>query len=64
MTVECNKVIPEMLTIREVSNRTGLAYGYIRQLCLNDEIVCRRAGKKWLVNYGKFIDYLNGENKN
>ena len=51
---------PEMLQIKQVASRTGLSYYYIRQLCLNEEIVFIRAGNKYLVNYDRFIDYLNG----
>lgn len=51
---------PEMLPIKEVSSRTGLSYYHIRQLCLTEKIVHIRAGNKFLVNYDRFMDYLNG----
>ena len=51
---------PEMLPIKEVASKTGLSYYYIRQLCLNEEIIFIRAGNKYLINYDRFIDYLNG----
>ncbi len=50
---------PTMLTIKETAKRTGLAVHYIRQLCLQDKIVYRKAGAKYLINYEKFIEYLN-----
>lgn len=53
---------PEMLPIHKVASRTGLSYYFIRQLCLQDEIVYVRAGNKYLINYDRFIDYLNGGN--
>ena len=54
--------IPSMLTIKEVSLRTGLSQGFIRKLCINNEIVFVKSGKKYLINYNKFIDFLNAEN--
>ena len=55
--------IPTMLTIKETAKRTGLAEGFIRKLVLNHEIVFVRTGKKYLVNFEKFADYLNQENE-
>ena len=52
-------MIPTMLTIRETSNRTGVSYDAIRKLCLQDKIVYIRAGKKYLINFEKFCEYLN-----
>ena len=51
--------IPIMLTIKETAERTGLSYDYIRKLCLQRKIVFIRTGKKYLVNYSQFIEYLN-----
>lgn len=56
--------IPEMLPIREVAARTGMSYEAIRHLCVTGEIVHIRVGSrsgKYLVNFARFIDYLNGE---
>ena len=55
--------IPEMLTIRETANRTGVSYDAIRKLCLQNKIVYIRAGKKFLVNFDKFCEYLNAGEK-
>lgn len=52
-------MIPTMLTIRETSNRTGVSYDAIRKLCLQDKIVYIRAGKKYLINFEKFCEFLN-----
>lgn len=51
--------IPEMIPIKEVTNRTGLPYNYIRTLCLDGEIVHVRTGRKYLINWGRFCDYLD-----
>ena len=53
-------IVPTMLPIKEVSSRTGLRYEFLRQLCLNGEIVHIRTGNKYLINYEKFLEYLNG----
>lgn len=50
---------PTMLTIKQTAERTGLAVHYIRQLCLQGKIVYRKAGNKFLINYERFIDFLN-----
>ena len=55
--------VPEMLTIKETAARTGLSYDYIRKLCLQRKIVFIRTGAKYLINYSRFIDFLNtGDN--
>lgn len=53
------EMIPEMITIKETASRTGLSYEFIRKLCLNNEIVFVKTGTRYLVNFNKFIDYLN-----
>ena len=54
------EMIPEMVTIREASERSGLSYYTIRRLCLTDKIVHIKTGTKFLVNWNKFLEYLNG----
>lgn len=51
--------IPQMLTIKELAERTKLSYNFIRKLCLGNKIVYIKSGTKYLVNYNKFIDFLN-----
>ncbi len=52
--------IPEMLTLKETSDRTGLSYEFLRKLCLRGEIVFIKTGTKYLVNLPKLIEFLNG----
>ena len=55
--------LPRMKTIKEVSELTGLPYSLLRNLCIQKKITYFRTGKKYLINYDKFIDFLNtGEN--
>ena len=50
---------PIMLTINQTAERSGLAAHYIRQLCVQGKIVHCRAGSKYLVNFEKFVEFLN-----
>ena len=52
--------LPRMKTLKEVAELTGLSYTCLRNLCLQNQIVYIRAGTKYLINYDRFIDYLNG----
>lgn len=51
--------IPKMRTIAETAKETGLTENFIRRLCLTGQIVNVRAGKKYLVNLDRFIEFLN-----
>ena len=53
------ETIPEMIGLREAARRTGLSYGFLRRLCLSGQIVYVRAGSKFLINWQRFVDYLN-----
>lgn len=53
------QMIPEMVTINECSVRTGVSYDWIRKMCIQGRIVHIRCGTKYLINFGKFLDYLN-----
>ena len=50
---------PMMLTINAIAAETGLAASFIRRLCWDNRIVYVRAGSKYLINYDRFIEYLN-----
>ncbi len=55
--------VPEMITIREASDRTGLSYDALRKMCLKRKIVHIRVGSgKFLINFGKLIEFLNTSN--
>ena len=53
------EMIPEMITLRDASGRIGISYDWLRKLCLQGKLVHIRAGSKYLVNFGKLIEYLN-----
>ncbi len=52
--------LPVMKSIKEMVELTGFSYMHLRNLCLENKIVHVRAGKKYLINYDRFCDYLNG----
>jgi len=51
--------IPHMATIKQTAKETGLAEHFIRQLCISKKIVAIQAGKKWLINTDRLVDFLN-----
>lgn len=51
---------PQMLTVKELSERTGVSEHIIRKLCKTGEIHYIKTGVKYLINYNRFLDYLNG----
>ena len=51
--------VPKMLSIRETAKTTGLPEYYVRQLVANNEICFVKAGRKYLINIEKLIEYLN-----
>lgn len=52
--------IPTMLPIAEVVKRTGLSYYSLRNGCMSGEIVHIRCGSKYLINFDKLIEKMNG----
>lgn len=55
-------MIPEMTTIEQTREKIpGLSYDYLRKLCLQHKIVHVRAGSKYLINFGRLVEYLNSQ---
>lgn len=52
---------PHMVTIKELAEKTAISESHIRKLCKTDKIPYIRTGVKYLINYNRFIDYLNGK---
>ena len=60
MTEQIIEMIPEMLPIAEVHRRHPyLSYDFLRKCCLAGKIVHVRAGTKYLINYGRLVEWLN-----
>ena len=53
--------VPEMLSIRETAQRTNLSDRFIRKLCKEGKIVFVMSGRKYLINFQKFLQFLNRE---
>ena len=53
------KCLPRMKSLKEMVELTGFSYHFLRNLCLQNKIVHVKTGKKYLINYDRFIDYLN-----
>lgn len=51
--------VPQMVTVNQLAELTGLSAYSIRKLCKQNEIHYYKAGKKVLINYNKFLEYLN-----
>ena len=60
MAAPINDMIPDMIPIAEVCKRIpGLSYDFVRKGCLAGKIVHIRAGTKFLVNFGRLVEWLN-----
>lgn len=51
--------VVQMVTLKEASSRTGISYDRLRKMCINNQIVYIKAGSKFLLNWGKLMEYLN-----
>ena len=53
--------VPRMLTLREASEKSGLSYYCMRNLCLTGKVKHIRSGSKILVNETSLCKFLNSE---
>lgn len=51
--------IPQIVTLKEAAEITGLAYGLLRNKALTGEIVAMRVGRKILINLDELVKFLN-----
>lgn len=49
----------QMVTLTEASRRTGISYDRLRKMCINNQIVHIKTGRKFLINWVKLTNYLN-----
>ncbi len=52
--------IPRMTTIRETAKATGMSEYAVRKMVKQNEVVFVKAGTKYLINFDRFVDFLNG----
>ena len=55
-----DKNVPKMVTVKELVELTGISEYNIRRLCKQNIITFIKSGRKVLINYDRFLDYLNG----
>ena len=63
---EIINICPRMMTIeqlidtvKQAAENTAITRYFVRQLCIENKIVHIKAGQKYLINYDKFVDFLN-----
>ncbi len=54
-------LIPHMVTINEAAKATGVSAYTVRRLVKQNQIISIKAGTKYLVDFDRFIEYLNGQ---
>ena len=54
-----NMTVPTMVSIKTASEKTGISYNRLRCLCLEGKIVYITAGRRYLINLERLIEYLN-----
>ena len=53
-------ILPQVVSIKQASQRMGLPEYYIRRLCREVPGIAFQSGIKWYINLGKMADYFNG----
>ena len=51
--------IPRMAPIQTVADECGFSYKTLWKMCKENRIVYVKAGNKYLINFDKFIEFLN-----
>lgn len=52
-------VLPQIVSIKQASQRMGLPVYYVRRLCKEVPGMAFQSGVKWYVNLGKMAEYFN-----
>ena len=52
-------VLPQIVSIKQASQRMGLPVCYVRRLCKEVPGMAFQSGVKWYVNLGKMAEYFN-----
>ena len=52
-------VLPQIVSIKQASQRMGLPVYYVRRLCKEVPGRAFQSGVKWYVNLGKMAEYFN-----
>ena len=52
-------VLPQIVSIKQASQRMGLPAYYVRRLCKEGPGIAFQSGVKWYINLGKMAEYFN-----
>lgn len=52
-------VLPQIVSIKQASQRMGLPVYYVRRLCKEVPGMAFQSGVKWYINLGKMAEYFN-----
>ena len=52
-------VLPQVVSIKQASQRMGLPVYYVRRLCKEVPGMAFQSGVKWYINLGKMAEYFN-----
>lgn len=55
------ETVPKMVTVNELAKLVNISTYAIRKLVKANRITYFKSGAKVLINYDRFIDFLNGE---
>lgn len=56
-----NRYFPQMVTVKEASNETGLPEYLIRKLCITKKVKAIKSGKKYYLNADSLMRFLTDE---
>lgn len=56
-----HETVPRMVTINELAKLVDISTYAIRRLVKTNQITYFRSGAKVLINFDRFIDFLNGK---
>lgn len=58
---ERHETVPKMVTVNELAKLVNVSSYAIRKLVKTNKIAYFKSGSKVLINFDRFIDFLNGE---
>lgn len=56
-----SETVPKMVTVNELAKLVNISTYAIRRLVKANKITYFKSGSKVLINFDRFIDFLNGE---
>lgn len=56
-----DKMLPSMITIKQVAIETGLPDYFLRKLCITRQVKAIKSGKKYYINENSLHNFLTDE---